>query len=78
TMQELEAAFSLLPDLDTGALMIGILASNGFTELAIQKIHDIKQFLPSNPILRKQWLTKLTELEEDLSHTADAAQQQAH
>ncbi|MDD2760400.1 MAG: hypothetical protein PHH11_08900 [Methylomonas sp.] len=67
TLHQLEAAFAQLPDLDTGVLMVGLLAMNGLTEQALEKIGDIKQAMPANPVLRRQWTRRLDELERDLS-----------
>jgi tetratricopeptide (TPR) repeat protein len=72
TMEELEAAFKILPDLDTGVLMAGVLATAGLPDQARIKLQEVKQFLPNNPIVRKQWLNRLAEIENDLNQNSDA------
>jgi len=73
TIQELETAFNLIPDLETGILMIKIFSSGGFHDRAEQKIREIRQFLPNNPILKAQWLSQLDELERELGSSNRSA-----
>ena len=67
TIQELEAAFTALPDLKTGVTMITLLAVNGFSERAARKFQEIRQFEPSHLIQKRQWRSTLDNLEQQLS-----------
>lgn len=67
TLQELEAAYAALPDLKTGVTMVTLLATNGFTERAAQKLEELRQYQPAHLIQRQQWINSLDDLEQSLS-----------
>lgn len=64
TIRHLKAAFLLRHDLNTALMVAAILHSAGLTKDASDYLYEVRQYAPSNPIIRKYWIDMLNKEEQ--------------
>ena len=63
TIQQLKAAFDAKPDVETAAIIVGTFLSAGLHNEALAYITVARNRMPTNPVLRSQWMELLDQLQ---------------